>query len=78
MKNYSRELFLNKLKLLKLPSYSEFIDINAAYSHFLQLISSVIDEIAPMKEIRVRTTLRNGWMRKFLKGSRFETTAFQI
>ena len=61
MKNYNRELFLNKLKLLKLPSYSEFIDINAAYSHFLQLISSVIDEIAPMKEIRVRNNTQE-WM----------------
>ena len=61
MQNYSRELFLNKLKLLKFPSYSDFIDINAAFSHFLQLIGSVIYEIAPMKDIRVRNNTHE-WM----------------
>ena len=70
MKNYSRELFLNKHKLLKFPSYSEFIDINAAYSHFLQLISSVIDEIAPMKEIRVRGNTQEWMDEEVLEGIR--------
>ena len=70
MKNYSRELFLNKLKLLKFPSYSEFVDINAAYSHFLQLISSVIDEIAPMKEIHVRGSTQEWMDEEVLEGIR--------
>ena len=70
MKNYSRELFLNKLKLLKFPSFSEFIDINAAYSHFLQLISSVIDEIAPMKEIRMRGSNQEWMDEEVLEGIR--------
>ena len=52
MKNYNKDLFLKKLKLIKFPKYFDFIDINAAYSHFIQLIVSVIDEIAPLKEIR--------------------------
>ena len=52
MKNYNKDLFLKKLKLIKFPKYFDFIDINAANSHFIQLIVSVIDEIAPLKEIR--------------------------
>ena len=70
MKNYSRELFLKKLKVLQFPQYSEFIDINAAYSHFLQLISSVIDEIAPVKEIRVRNNNQEWMDEEVLEGVR--------
>ena len=49
MKHYSRELFLKKLRLIKFPKYFEFIDINSAYSHFMQVIISIIDEIAPRR-----------------------------
>ena len=61
MKNYSIDLFLKKLKLIKFPKYSEFMDINAAYSHFIQVITSIIDEIAPLKEIRIRNNTEE-WM----------------
>ena len=70
MKNYSRELFLKKLKLLDFPKYSEFIDINAAYSHFLQLIISVIDKLAPLKEIRVRNNTQEWMDEEVLEGIR--------
>ena len=70
MKNYSRELFLKKLKLLEFPKYSEFIDINAAYSHFLQLITSVIDKLAPLKEIRVRNNTQEWMDEEVLEGIR--------
>ena len=70
MKNYSRELFLNKLKLLEFPKYSEFLDINAAYSHFLQLIISVIDKLAPLKEIRVRNNTQEWMDEEVLEGIR--------
>ena len=70
MNNYSRELFLNKLKLLKFPKYSEFLDINAAYSHFLQLIISVIDKLAPLKEIRVRYNTQEWMDEEVLEGIR--------
>ena len=69
MKNYNKDLFLKKLKLIKFPKYFDFIDINAAYSHFIQLIVSVIDEIAPLKEIRVRNNTQE-WMDEVLGGIR--------
>ena len=56
MKNYTKEAFLKKLKLIKFPKFLEFIDINALYSHFIQLITSIIDELASLKEIRIRNT----------------------
>ena len=59
-----------KLKLLKFPKYSEFLDINAAYSHFLQLIISVIDKLAPLKEIRVRNNTQEWMDEEVLEGIR--------
>ena len=61
MKNYSKDLFPNKLNLIKFPKYSEFMDINAAYSHVMQVITSIIDEIAQLKEIRIRNNTQ-GWI----------------
>ena len=54
MKNYSQTLFLDKLKKANFPDYSKFKDINDAYSDFTGKVISVIDEIAPPKEIRVK------------------------
>ena len=54
LKNYSQTLFLEKLKKANFPDYSKFKDINDAYSDFTGKVTSVIDEIAPTKEIRVK------------------------
>ena len=54
MKNYSQTLFQDKLKKANFPDYSEFKNINDAYSDFTGKVTSVIDEIAPTKEIRVK------------------------
>ena len=54
LKNYSQTLFLDKLKKANFPDYSKFKDINDAYSDFTGKVTSVIDEIAPTKEIRVK------------------------
>ena len=54
LKNYSQTLFLYKLRKVNFPDYSNFKDINNAYSDFTEKVTSVIDEIAPIKEIRVK------------------------
>ena len=54
LKNYSQTLFLDKLKKTNFNDYSNFKDINDAYSDFTGKVTSVIDEIAPTKEIRVK------------------------
>ena len=70
MKNYTKEAFLKKLRLIKFPKYLEFIDINAAYSHFIQVIISVIDELAPLKEIRIRNSTQEWMDEEVLEGIR--------
>ena len=51
LKNYSQTLFLDKLIKANFPDYSNFKDINDAHSDFTGKVTSVIDEIAPTKEI---------------------------
>ena len=49
LKNYSQTLFRDKLRKTNFPDYSNFKDINDAYSDFTENVTSVIDEIAPIK-----------------------------
>ena len=46
---------LKKLKEIDFPDYSNFKDINEAYSDFAAKVASVIDEVAPIKEVRVKS-----------------------
>ena len=54
LKNYNQSLFLGKLNEINFPDYSKFETVNDAYSDFVGKVTSVIDQIAPMKEIRVK------------------------
>ena len=54
LKNYSQSLYLEKLNEINFPDYSKFKDVNDAYSDFIGKVTSVINQIAPMKEIRVK------------------------
>ena len=54
LKNYSQSSYLEKLNEINFPNYSKFKDINDAYSDFIGKVTSVIDQIAPTKEIRIR------------------------
>ena len=55
LKYYSEDLYVKKLKEIDFPDYSNFKDINEAYSDFTGKVASVIDEIAPTKEVRVKS-----------------------
>ena len=46
------------------------MDINAAYSHFMQVITSIIDDIAPLKEIRIRNNTQEWIDEEILEGMR--------
>ena len=54
LKNYSAVTYEETLKKVKFPNYENFININEAYSNFIQKLTSVIDEIAPCKTKRVK------------------------
>ena len=54
LKNYTKEIFLEKLSKIQFPDFSTFIDVDEAYSNFLDKVMKIIDEIAPYKEICIR------------------------
>ena len=51
LKYYSEDLYVKKLKEIDFPNYSNFKDINEAYLDFTEKVASVINEIAPIKEV---------------------------
>ena len=55
LKYYSEDLFVKKLKEIDFPDFSNFKDINEAYSDFTGKVASVIDEITPIKEVQVKS-----------------------
>ena len=56
LKNCTQSLYLENLNEINFPDYSKFKDINDAYSDFIGKVTSVIDQIASMKEIRVKNS----------------------
>ena len=57
-------LFEKELSKLNYPNYQNYNEINEVYNDFIQKIMSIIDKVAPMKESRVKKTLRKGLMGK--------------
>ena len=54
LKNYTQTLFSDKLRKINFPNHSNSKDINDAYSDFTEKVTSAIDEITAIKEIRVK------------------------
>ena len=54
LKKYSAEIFTNALKTVQFPNCNIFSNVNAAYSDLLNKISDTMDNVAPIKEIRIK------------------------
>ena len=54
LKKYSAEIFTNALKTVQFPNYNIFSNVNVANSDLLNKILDTIDNIAPIKEIRIK------------------------
>ena len=55
LKNHSIESLHQGLRMINFPDYEYFNDLGIAYSDFIQRITSVINKIAPFKEIRMKS-----------------------
>jgi len=58
MKNYTKELFIQKLSAMQFPDYSIFESVNEAYSDFVTKFMTVIDSISPLRQVRVKTNTK--------------------
>ena len=54
LKKCRAKIFTNALKTVQFPNYNIFSNVNVAYSDLLNKISDTIDNVAPIKEIRLK------------------------
>ena len=54
LKNYTQDAFVNSLREVNYPNYSQFTDVNVAYEDFISRTTSVIDKLAPEKKVRIK------------------------
>ena len=54
LKNYTIKSFTQGISMINFPDYEYFSDVDISYSDFIQHITSVINKIAPLKEVRIQ------------------------
>ena len=54
LKNYTPEIIIEKLKDASFPDYSTYDNINEGYADLIHKVNTIIDEIAPIKEMCVK------------------------
>ena len=54
LKNYDKDVYLEKLKDIKLPELDERSNLDEIYNIFVTQFSKIIDYVAPLREIRVK------------------------
>ena len=61
LKNYSPEIYEEALRKLSFPNYELFDDIDTAYENFIQKVMTVIDNLVPSKNKRIKGTSPNSF-----------------
>ena len=59
LKNYTPELFREELTKINFPDYNIFSNVNIAYLDLVEKILSVVDKIAPFKDLRVKNNTQD-------------------
>ena len=59
LKNYTPEFFREELTKINFPDYNIFSNVNIAYLDLVSKILSVVDKIAPFKDLRVKNKTRD-------------------
>ena len=77
MKNYSKPLWLDKLKSLQYPDYSNYDDVDTAYADFIEKTSTAISEIAPFKKLCVKASTSEWVDEEVLEGINKRNKLFQ-
>ena len=55
MKNYSDEIFVDKLRSIKFPDYSDHTCVNHAYQDFITKFLFEADSVSPVRTLRVKS-----------------------
>ena len=65
-KHYTVNLFVEGLRKVIFLNYERFSNIDAEYTDILNKLMRIINEIAPSKKIKLRTTMKTGLIEKLL------------
>ena len=58
-KIYTPEIFVEELKKVNFQNYKIFSDINIVYSDLVEKIPTVINKVAPYKEVRIKNNIQD-------------------
>ena len=76
LNKYSAEIFTNALAILfnsitvQFPIHNIFLNVNVAYSDLLNKISNTIDNVAPIKEIRIKNNTKEWFDNEIAKATK--------
>ena len=76
LKHYSKEKLIENLTNVVFPNYSNYVDINEAYSDFIKKVSDIINKIAPTKEICIKNNTAE-WIDEVLQGIKTRDKLFR-
>ena len=72
LKKYTPELLIKELKKINFPNYNIFSNVNNAYLDLVQNILSVVDKIAPFKDLRIKNNTQDWFDDKVAKAIKIE------
>ena len=67
LKKYTPELLIKELKKINFPNYCIFSNVNIAYLDLVEKILSVVDKIAPFKDLRIKNNTQDWFDDEFAK-----------
>ena len=67
LKRCSSEVLTNALKTVPFPNYNIFLIVNVDYLDRLNKISVTVDNVAPIKKIRIRNNTKTSLNMRFQK-----------
>ena len=77
LKHYSKEKLIENLTNVVFPNYSNYVDINEAYSDFIKKVSDIINEIASTKEICIKNNTAEWIDEEVLEGIKTRDKLFR-
>ena len=67
LKKYTPELLIKELKKINFPNYNIFSNVNIAYLDLVEKILSVVDKIAPFKDLRIKNSPQDWFIDEIAK-----------
>ena len=67
LRNYPDDCYEKALGEVNFPNYEDFDNVNDAHSKFIQKLMAIIDKVAPAKNEKMKTILKNVLIVRFQK-----------